>query len=251
MKRRFQAVFVTNFKILFGLIAVFLLCGFSSAGKPEVIKVKVIAKIEIPKWYHEGLYFDGKDIWVNNGKNGKTWVIDTSNGSVIKEIDPAGTFTEAMTAKDMDTLFVTDWDFKKIYTTRITDAEMSAESEVSVAPAHPTGIAWNGENLFVITWTRGLGGTKFNMLKMDDKFNIISSTPIKNIAEPAHLAWDGKNLWVSCWYSRRVYKLDADDFKILGYFRSPVKKTTGIAWDGKYLWLTGTYSNLYKMEIQH
>jgi len=251
MRHRLIRAFAINFKLPLILIAVFLISGFSSAGKPEFIKAKVIARIKIPKWYHEGLYSDGKNIWVNNGRNGKTWVIDISNGSVLKELTPPGTFTEAITARDKDTLFVTDWDSKKIYSARIIDSNIAAESEVSVAPAHPAGAVWTGQNLFLVTWTRSLTGTKFHIIKMDEKFNIISSASIKNIDEPAHLAWDGKNLWVSCWYKRRIYKMDADNLSILGYFRSPVNKTTGITWDGKYFWITGTNSDLYKMEVQN
>jgi hypothetical protein len=79
---------------------------------------------------------------------------------------------------------------------------------------------------------------------------MLKSYRINNIQEPSQMAWDGKNLWVSSWYDRRIYKLDPDTMDIIGYINSPVKKTTGIAWDGAFLWVTGTYSDLYKMELQ-
>jgi sugar lactone lactonase YvrE len=65
------------------------------------------------------------------------------------------------------------------------------------------------------------------------------------------MAWDGKNIWVSSWYDGRIYKMDPDTMDILGYITSPVKKTTGIAFEGAFLWVTGTYSDLYKMELQN
>ncbi|OGW92792.1 MAG: hypothetical protein A3G36_05625 [Omnitrophica bacterium RIFCSPLOWO2_12_FULL_45_13] len=229
--------------------AVFFLCGSSFPEKSKLIQAKIAAEIQIPKWYHEGLYFDGKNVWVNNGEGGKTWVVDTSSGSVIKEIEPVGTFTESITLKSDNLFFVTDWNSEKIYTIRIEKGRMIAQSEVCVSPAHPAGAIWNGSNLFVITWTRGLYGTKFHIIKMDDKFNIATKKRINRIQEPAHLAWDGKNLWISSWYDRRVYKIEPENFEIMGYFKSPVERTTGIAWDGRYLWLTGTNANLYRIEI--
>ncbi len=242
---------MNSIRAAFIIIAIFLLCGFSYSPKYKLIPAKVLTKVTIPKGYHEGLYFDGKNIWVNNGQKGKTWVIDTSSGKVTGEIDPAGTFTEAITSKGKDKYFVTDWDLKKIYTARIENKNMLAENEASLAPAHPTGAIWDGKNLFVITWTRSLAGTKYRLLKMDEKFNILKSDRIKKIHEPSQLAWDGKFLWISSWYNGRIYKVDAQTLEILGYFRSPVKKTTGIAWDGKYFWVTGTYGDLYKMEVQN
>lgn len=242
---------IKSAKILLAMALVFVLCGFSGPVGRELIPAKVLKKISIPKRYHEGLYFDGKNIWVNNGEKGKTWVVDTSSGSIVKEIEPAGTFTESVTSRDGNRLFVTDWELKKIYAARVVDGRMVAESEASVAPAHPAGAIWNGVNLFVITWTRSLYGTKFHLLKMDEKFNTLSKFRIKNIAEPAHLAWDGRNLWIACWYTQRVFKMDNLGQKILGYFKSPAANTTGVAWDGANFWVTGTYADLYKIELQN
>jgi hypothetical protein len=147
--------------------------------------------------------------------------------------------------------FVTDWDAKKVYISKIENNNMYALSEMSVEPAHPAGAAWNGSNLFVVTWTRSLAGTRFHLLKMDTDMNILSTAEIARILEPAHLAWDGKYMWISCWYSKRIYKVDIEKLEMLGYLKSPAEKTTGIAWAGKYLWVTGTHDNLYKMELQN
>ncbi len=217
---------------------VFGLSGFTISKDYGELKSKVIAKIKIPKWYHEGLYSDGKDIWVNNGKGGDTWVVDTITGKITRKIKPAGSFTEAITPKDKDTFFATDWDAKKVYTSNIQGDNMYALSEKSVEPAYPAGAAWNGSNLFVVTWTRSLTGTKFHLIKMDADMNILNTVEIVKIMEPAHMAWDGKHMWISCWYSKRIYKVNIEKLEILGYLKSPAAKTTGIAWDGKYLWVT-------------
>jgi hypothetical protein len=226
------------------------LSGFTIAKDYGQIKSSVVAKIKIPKWYHEGLYFDGKNIWVNNGKKGATWVVDTVSGKIVRKIKPAGTFTESIVRRDKETFFVTDWDAKKVYISNIEGNKTRALAEKSVEPAHPAGAIWNGSNLFVVTWTRSLIGTRFHLLKMDADMNILSFAEIAKILEPAHLAWDGKYMWISCWYSSRIYKFDVGKLEILGYLKSPAAKTTGIAWDGKHLWVTGTYDDLYKVELK-
>jgi hypothetical protein len=243
--------YLRAFKLILLIAAVFALSGFTLSKDYAEIKAKVVAKVKLPKGYHEGLYSDGKYIWVNNGENGDTWVVDTGSEKVVRTIKPAGTFTEAITPKDKETFFVTDWDAKKVYTSKIEGDSMYALSEKSVEPAHPAGAIWNGSNLFVITWTRTPTGTRFHILKMDPEMNILSTAEIAKILEPTQLAWDGEHIWISCWYSMRIYKVDIEKLEILGYLRSPAEKTTGIAWDGKYLWVTGTYDKLYKMELQN
>ncbi len=237
------------FKLILLIIMVFGLSGFTMSKDYGQIKAKTVAKIKIPKWYHEGLYFDGKDVWVNNGKKGDTWVVNADSKKIIRKIKPAGSFTEAITPKDKDTFFVTDWDAQKVYTANVEGDKMYALSEKSLEPAQPAGAVWNDSNLFVITWTRSLTGTKFHLLKMDADMNILSTLEIAKILEPAHMAWDGKYMWISCWYSKRIYKIDIEKLEMLGYLKSPAAKTTGIAWEGKYLWVTGTYDSLYKMEL--
>jgi len=211
------------------------------------IKARVIKKLEVPTWYHEGLFYDGKSLWLANGLKGKTWVIDPADGSITSELEPVAGFTEAITSSG-DTYYTSEWDEKKLYKIRIENGKMVAESDVSFAPAHPAGLVWNGAHLFIVTWTRGLG-TKFNLLMLDQDMKVLNSVRIRTIHEPDHLAWDGKYLWISSWYTKEVYKVDVTTWEMLGYFCSPVSKTTGIAWDGKYFWVTGTYADLYQMEV--
>ncbi|MDD3904937.1 MAG: hypothetical protein PHS46_00210 [Candidatus Omnitrophica bacterium] len=214
----------------------------------EAIPAKVVARILLPEGYHEGLFSDGGNIWVANGEKGKVWVIDTESGRRVFDIESIAGFTEAISRKSEDLLFVTDWDEKKLYKARLENDKLKPEAWVSLSPAHPAGVVWNGEKLFVITWTRGMG-TKFDLLEMDGGMKLLNVMSIQDIQEPAHMAWDGKYLWITSWYDPLVYKIDMKKREIIGAFRSPVSRTTGISWDGKNLWLTGTYSDLYKMEI--
>lgn len=243
------------------LITVSILAGmasFSFAGDFKLkaasdyrpIPAHVIKKITIPKWYHEGLFYDGKYIWVSNGEKGKTWVVDPSSGAVMSEITPVAGFTEAITQRqDNGAFFVTDWSDKKLYRVRIEGDKMVPEQSVSFAPAYPAGAVWNGERFFVVTWTRRIFGTKFDIIELDGEMNKVNRIAVGRIQEPTHLAWDGKFLWVTSWFSRIIYKVDVGSWTMTGYFRSPVMKTTGIVWDGKCLWVTGTHSDLYQVEV--
>ncbi len=224
------------------------LLAMKAAPDYRSISVKIVRKISLPVWYHEGLFYDGKSIWVSNGRGGNVWVVDPSSGSIASEIAPIANFTEAMTPMGGGAYFITDWDEKKLYRARIEKGRLVTESEVSLEPAHPAGVIWTGKRLFVITWTRGFG-TRFDLLEMDGSARLIRKVRIMRIPEPCQMAWDDKNLWISSWYSRRVYKIDTEKMQVMGSFVSPVRLTTGIAWDGKYMWLTGTYGDLYQLEV--
>jgi len=212
------------------------------------IPAGVVREFPLPEGYHEGLYYENNQVWVTNGKGGRTWIVDMESGGVVSEIDPFGSFTEGITANGDGTFWLTDWIEKKLYRVRIEKGVMVAEHEVSVAPAHPTGVVRAGEKLFMLAWTRGMG-TKYHLVEFDETGRVLNKIQIKRIHEPAHLAWDGRYLWITSWFSQLVYKVDIDTFKILGSFKSPAPKTTGIAWDGEYFWITGSYAGLYCVEV--
>ena len=250
---------LTNKKIIFFLLIFIILNPSSVFSSPQsfalhksspykIISANIIKKMPLPKSYHEGLYLDGADMWVINGEKGKVWVVDTASGKTISTIEPIADFTEAISKKSDNLFFVSDWDEKRIYKARLENNKLVAESSVSVSPAHPAGILWIGDRLFVIAWTRGLG-TKFDLLEMDGEMKLVRRISIQAIQEPAHLTWDGKYLWITGWYDSLVYKIDIDKLEIVGDFLAPCPRATGIAWDGKYFWLTGTYSDLYQMEV--
>lgn len=210
--------------------------------------VKVIQTIPIPKGYHEGLSFNGPDLLLSNGENGKVWALDTVSGDVKSVIEPIAGFTESVLPLSENQFFVTEWDEFRLYRASLDGNKLIPEVWISVKPAHPAGIVWTGERLFMVTWTRGIG-TKFDLLELDKDMSLLGSVSMNAIEEPTQLAWDGKSLWVSSWYDSMVYKIDVEKWEVVGAFRSPVSRTTGIVWDGKFMWLTGTYSDLYKIEI--
>lgn len=242
------------------ILAAFLIfsSSISFAGDSEVdkgekyeknIPTKIVKKVPLPNGYHEGLYFDGKNIWVNNGKKGNTWVCDPATGKVIKDIKPIGTFTEGLTSAGDGSFWVTDWEEKKLYRANLKGDRLVEEYGVSVEPSFPAGVAAAGDRVYVIIWTRGMG-TKYHLLEYDTHGNRMRKLHIKGIHEPAHLAWDGENLWITSWFTRLVYRLDISTFKITGSFTSPAPDTTGIVWDGKSFWITGTHVGLYQVEFE-
>ncbi|MBD3379885.1 MAG: hypothetical protein GF408_05425 [Candidatus Omnitrophica bacterium] len=212
------------------------------------IPVKVVKEVPLPKGWHEGLYFDGENMWVNNGEGINTWIVDVATGEVISEIEPVGTFSEGITPAGDGTYWVTDWETKKLYRVKITDGRMENLYDILLEPSRPTGVVWTGEHLYVITWTRGLG-TRYHIMELTENERMVRKMRIRGIHEPSQMAWDGKHLWITSWYTKRVYRVDIENFRVLGSFRSPTSETTGIAWDGEYLWVTGTRSGLFQVEI--
>ncbi|MFC1548324.1 YncE family protein [Candidatus Omnitrophota bacterium] len=213
------------------------------------IPIRVIKKIALPKGYHEDLYYDGRYIWVANGMGIETWLVDPNTGTLVSEVYPIGSFTEGIAAAGKGELWLTDWEDMKLYKVAMDGTNMVKKKEISFAPSHPVGVVRVRDNIYVIIWTRGMG-TKYHLLHLDEDGDILRKLRIKRIHEPAHLAWDGKYLWITSWYNRRVYKVDPKTFTIVGHFKSPAKKTTGITWDGQNLWLTGTDVGLFQIEVE-
>ena len=242
--------------VIFAAILLFSEFAFSEPAEKTLTRVpdyewipfKVVKKMKLPGGYHEGLYYDGKDMWVCNGKKGKTWIVDSSSGKVRSHINSISTFTEAISYGGDGTYYVTDWDSMKLYRAELDGDKFIVLNEMSFEPSHPAGVVLAGERLYVITWTRGVG-TKFHLLELDRDGHLLSIILIKSIMEPSQLAWDGKNLWISSWYSKLVYKIDVDTWKAVGVFSSPVSDTTGIVWDGEYMWITGTHGDLYQLKM--
>jgi len=214
----------------------------------SMIPVKKIRKIKLPKGYHEGLLIDGDEIWVNNGMGGRTWIVDLHSGRLISEIVPVATFSEGISAAPGKRYWITDWTAKKLYRVKIKERKMVPDFEMSLEPSRPTGVIWNGKYLYVLTWTRGVLGTRYHLLKLDEEGNVLDKFRIEDISEPSQMAWDGEHIWISSWFDRRVYKVHVETSEIRGYFRSNVKALTGIAWDGKAFWVTGTKADLYHIE---
>ncbi|MBF0217430.1 MAG: hypothetical protein HQL30_10605 [Candidatus Omnitrophica bacterium] len=213
------------------------------------LSVKSIRVIKLPKGYHEGLFINGEEIWVANGQKLPIWVIDKTTGEVIRTIEPTATFTEGITRDDKGEIWTTDWDTQNLYRVNIINDRFVPAESVSFGPSHVAGTVFAAGNIYVLTWTRGLG-TKYHLNKFDMSGELKEKLRIENIPEPSQLAWDGKYLWMSSWFNRRVYFIDPATNEVKGYISTKLDRTTGIAWDGKYLWATGTSEDLVQFEIE-
>ena len=213
------------------------------------MKIEIIKKVALPKGYHEGLTLDDGKLMVCNGRGIGTWVIDIENKKMEYELEPFGSFTESLKRDGKGDFWITDWDEKKLYRVSIEGRKISSDFNVSLSPAHPVGMVFAEEKLHVITWTRGIGGTKYHILRFNENGELLDKRNLKGISEPSQLTWDGHFLWITSWYNQKVFKVDVDALKILGYFKSPAKKTTGIEWNGKDFWITGTYDDLYLVRV--
>jgi len=217
-------------------------------GFRKHIEIRSINEFDLPKGYHEGIHFDGENLWVSNGEKINTWIVDSRSGEIIKEIEPAGRFTESIVRAGDGSFWVSDWEDKKLYRVKIENNIMIVEQEVNLDPVRPAGMVSDGKHLYVILWDRGMG-TKYFLLKMDNAGKVLNKIKINDIPEPSQITWDGTNFWITSWFDNYVYKIDLAVHKMLGAFKSPVSKTTGIAWDGKSFWITGTHANLFQVEI--
>lgn len=214
----------------------------------SAIPARKIKQIKLPKGYHEGLCVRKGAIAVNNGENNNTWLIDIKSGEMVSDIKPIGTFSEGISHAGNNKYWFTDWDTKKLYLVRIKESSMTSDFEISFEPSHPTGVVWDGKHIYVMTWTMGIE-TKYHLIKLDSKGNVLQRFKIETIPEPSQITWDGKNLWISSWSEKRVYRVDTKKMEITGSFKSEIEKTTGIVWDKGRFWITGTSEDLYLIEL--
>ncbi|MDD4202769.1 MAG: hypothetical protein PHQ52_04825 [Candidatus Omnitrophica bacterium] len=213
------------------------------------ISVKRERKIELPSsGWHEGLYIDDDQIWVNNGKGFNTDVLDIRTGKQTGQIIVPGTFMEGISKLPNGKYIWSDWYDRAFFFGELIDRELVIKARISVGDLFPAGIIAADDDIFVIGWERALD-TKYYLLKFDKKGMLIEKTGIKDIQEPSQLAWDGKYLWISSWNSEKVYKVDISDYSLKGFFKTNIDRTTGIVWDGNGFWVTGTTEDIYVFKI--
>ncbi len=218
-------------------------------GYKAMIPVEMIRSVALPDAYHEGISVSGEKLWIANGEGFRSWLIDADNGSIVEEVGTSGPFTETVVPLSDGKFWISDWGAKKIYLARKEGAKLVEEISFSTEPSHPAGITVADDALYAILWTRGLG-TKYYLAKMDFKGRTVEKLKISCIPEPSQITWDGTDLWISSWFNRRVYRIDAGDYSVKGYFRTKIEMTTGIAWDGEGFWVTGTNEGLYKFILK-
>jgi hypothetical protein len=116
-------------------------------------------------------------------------------------------------------------------------ATISIRSSFTSPGSRPSGLTWDGRNLWMVDNLR-------NLYKMDAAGNVITSFPVLGFSDDRGLTWDGTGLWIVVGVHN--YKLDTlgnviDTLDVQHWWHS------GLDWDGKYWWF-GNYnlSTLHK-----
>jgi hypothetical protein len=98
------------------------------------------------------------------------------------------------------------------------------------SPSFPTGLAWDGEYLWVAE----------NDLDKIHKIDPSTGAVIYSFDAPGDgpsgLTWDGLYLWCADWNKDKIYQINSSTGVVIYSFDSPGSQPTGLAWDGQYLW---------------
>lgn len=96
---------------------------------------------------------------------------------------------------------------------------------------HPTGIAWDGKNLWV-------ADRKTDRLYRCD---LMTGAVVDSIESPGYfpsgLAWDGKLLWSTDPGEQKIYATDVASGRTVETLDAPSSSVTGIAAEGGFLWI--------------
>jgi sugar lactone lactonase YvrE len=161
--------------------------------------------------------------------------------------------------------------FAPFFPTRVYAFTGQVSQELPAPCASATGLAWDGEHLWVSDWKEAKAfkvnpatgevlesielpcsrtediayadgylficdATRPLIYKLDLATGVVVKSYPAPAAAPSALAWDGKCLWLADRGSDTIYKLNPFDGTTLDYFPSPAGDTEGLTWDGKYLW---------------
>jgi transglutaminase-like putative cysteine protease len=104
-------------------------------------------------------------------------------------------------------------------------------NKVSLAIHHPTGVAWDGRNLWV-------ADRKTDMFyRIDPTTGAALDSIVSPGYFPSGLAWDGKLLWSTDPTDAKIYATDVSSGKTVVAIDAPAAGPMGIAWEGTSLWI--------------
>lgn len=118
----------------------------------------------------------------------------------------------------------------------LTVDEGAAPISFEAPDLRPRGLAWDGENLWLVAAEDEEFPTIYKLDPSDG--SVLDSFDAPG---PGHrdLAWDGESLWYSSHGHRTIYQIDPSDGTVLNSFLSPRgddSQPRGLAWDGENLW---------------
>ncbi|MBI4395562.1 MAG: response regulator [Elusimicrobia bacterium] len=141
------------------------------------------------------------------------------------------------------TLWAADWVTSSLYKHNL-DQKLSVAQIVQLPGGHPTGIAWDGVNL----WTCNSWEQKIYKHGMDAGLSVAAEYPSPG-PEPAGLYWDGVNLWVCDYKEGKFYrmKVSEEGLTVLNAYDSPGPRPVGLFITPDNLWSADAETNrIYK-----
>ncbi|MCX6880437.1 MAG: hypothetical protein NTW21_42525 [Verrucomicrobia bacterium] len=234
-----------------------LLVGLLLALNVNAEPLKTIDGFETPGagWggAPHGLAWDGSSLWLSDTLQGKVFQLDT-NGTVLSSYNFGPLLGLAWDGTHL-------WGVSNSPYPRGTVYEIGATGQVfsSFSPPgdYPSGLAWDGECLW-ITIGGSFMGTTGKLYRVTKAGVVVSSFAIPNdVLIPRDVEYDGMNLWLLDQGSgsglKRLWHFTTAGSLIGSYhvdsFISPYPtyhnhSPYGIAYDGRHLWISGETTNL-------
>ncbi len=141
------------------------------------------------------------------------------------------------------TLWAADWVTSSLYHHNL-DNKLSVARAYPLPGGHPTGVAWDGLNL----WTSNAWERKIYKHKMDDDLTVLAEYPSPG-PEPAGLFWDGTTLWVADCKEAKFYrmKVSSQGLTVMNAYDSPGSKPVAICVTEDDFWSADARTNrLYR-----
>jgi len=227
----------------------------NSELKAKALPPNIIHTIPSPTTGTMEIAFDGTYLWVGPWGENKLYQISPIDGTVIKTI-PVTVIKPYGLAYDGSSLWLTVNESKLIKKIDPSNGNVLASFPTPANPAasYPTGLAWDGTNL----WNNDPKGPLAGDNIFDSTFEITTTgSKVRGFdaygTYPSGAAWDGHYLWLSDNPSQTIHKVDPTTFTIVLSIDAPGGQyPNGLAWDGTYLWVANNASDmLYQLDVSY
>jgi hypothetical protein len=213
----------------------------------------VIKQIKGPSTALDDIAFDGTNLWVEGYCTNLLYKVSPVTGATLKTIPTSICKTYGLEFANGN-LWVADNGNHIIQQVDTANGNVitSFSSASECSTSYPTGLAWDGQNLWQNDPNSGTTTAYDTTYKTTATGQLIQSyfgigTYITG------LAWDGKFLWLSDNGSVVLYKIDVSTFTIIDIVSAPGGKyPNGLAYDGQHLWVSNNASDsIYQLDISN
>jgi len=218
----------------------------------DVDTVIIINRFPSPADFVGDLAFDGEYLWVEGYNTSVVYKISPVDGSIVKTI-PTSVIRPYGLTFDNQYLWLADndnYEIQKIDTATGVVIQ-SFPAPTASTNGYPTGLAWDGANL----WHNDTGGPQFGngpdlTFQIDNSGQTLQTFTAIG-AYPTGLTWDGQYLWTSDNVLQQIHQVDPTNFNILRTIAAPGGDyPNGLAWDGQYLWVSNNDADsIYQLDV--